>query len=196
MQGRAPFAGAALVCGVSRPPHPLTCPSQALHPRRARQGPPGPGFRWRRSDGHNSGALARAPFDRGPRCGLRRRARSRPCPHWRISAAASGASRPRRSNRCSTPFRMACCTAAMPSWPSAVASRNLTPSAWTLNGTAVGAPRRSPTNTGTAASNTPSIMAQWKCRLALSAEPNRWPKVTAPTRASEGAPGLCALSRS
>jgi hypothetical protein len=52
-------------------------------------------------------------------------------------------------------------------WPTAVASRNLTPSAWALNGTAVGAARRSPTNTGTAASNTPSIMAQWKCRLAL-----------------------------
>jgi hypothetical protein len=30
----------------------------------------------------------------------------------------------------------------------------------------------------------------WKCRLALSAEPRRWTKVTAPKRASAGAPGL------
>jgi hypothetical protein len=36
-----------------------------------------------------------------------------PCPHWHISAAASGASRPRRSNRRSTRFRTARCTAAM-----------------------------------------------------------------------------------
>jgi hypothetical protein len=57
--------------GVDRP---LTCPSQASHPR-PRPAAPLP---RRRSNGHNSGAIARAPFDRGPRCGSWRRARSRP----------------------------------------------------------------------------------------------------------------------
>jgi hypothetical protein len=35
-----------------------------------------------------------------------------------------------------------------------------------------------------------------KCRLALSAEPKWWTKVTAPKRAGAGAPGLDALSHS
>jgi hypothetical protein len=158
MRGRAPLPERPWFGkGVDRP---LTCPSQASHPR-PRPAAPLP---RRRSNGHNSGAIARPPFDRGPRCGSWRRARSRP-------RARIGASWPRPRARA----RPAARTGAVPAFarravqPLADRCRFAKPhtSPWALNGTAIGAARRSPTNTGTAASNTPSIMAQWKCRLAL-----------------------------
>jgi hypothetical protein len=143
--------------GVDRP---LTCPSQASHPR-PRPAAPLP---RRRSNGHNSGAIARAPFDRGPRCGSWRRGEAAPAPALAPLGRGLGREHAPPLEQAQYPLSHGVLYSR---WPTAVASRNLTPSAWALNGTAVGAARRSPTNTGTAASNTPSIMAQWKCRLAL-----------------------------
>ena len=134
--------------------------AQALHPR-PRVAAPLPG---RRSAGHNSGAIARAAFDRGARCGLRRRARSRPRAPLAHLGRGLGHEQTAPLEQAQYPLSHSVRTAAM-----SLAERCRLAKPHTLS---LGAERHS-RRSGTEVADQyrdgcfKQIMAQWKCRLAL-----------------------------